>query len=103
MYSNIPTTQLISITAQVCDQHSLPQNIKHELISLSDTVIAQNYFCYQDKTYVQTEGLAKGAPTSSLFSEIYLQHLKTTQIVNILLQHHIVGYFQYVNDILIVS
>jgi hypothetical protein len=102
MYSNIPTTELIYIIAQASDQHSLPQNIKHELISLSDNIIAQNYFCYQDKTYVQTKGLTKEAPTSSLFSEIYLQHLKATQIVNNLLQHHIIGYFQYVDDILIV-
>jgi hypothetical protein len=42
-----------------------------------------------------------GAPTSSLFSEIYLQHLETTLIVDILLQYHIVGYFRYVDDILI--
>jgi hypothetical protein len=61
----------------------------------------QNYFRYQDTIYVQTEGLAMGAPTSSLFSEIYLQHLEGTQIFDILLQHQIVGYFRYVNDILI--
>jgi hypothetical protein len=36
------------------------------------------------------------------FSEIYLQHLEITQIVNILLQHHTVGHFRYVDDILIV-
>jgi hypothetical protein len=101
MYSNIPTTELISIIAQACDKHNLPQNIKHELLSLSNTLIAQNYFRYQDETFVQTEGLAVGAPTASLFSEIYL-HLEITQTANILIQHHIVGYFRYVDDIPIV-
>jgi hypothetical protein len=46
MYSNIPTTELINIIAYACDQHNIPQNIKHELISLSDTLLAQNYFRY---------------------------------------------------------
>jgi hypothetical protein len=43
-----------------------------------------------------------GAPSSSMFSEIFLQHIEVTKIVNILLQYHIVGYFRYVDDILIV-
>jgi hypothetical protein len=37
-----------------------------------------------------------------VFSEIYLQHIENTKIVDILLKHHIIGYFLYVDDILIV-
>jgi hypothetical protein len=101
MYSNIPTTDLIHI-AQDCDQQCLHHNIKQEIVSLSNTVTEQNYFCYQGTTYIQTKGLAMGAPTSSLFSEIYLYHLEITQIVDILLQYRTVGYFQHINDILVV-
>jgi len=43
-----------------------------------------------------------GAPTSSILSEIYLQYLENTEIFDILLKHHIIGYFRYVDDILIV-
>jgi hypothetical protein len=43
-----------------------------------------------------------GTPTSSFFSEIYLQHLAATKIVDILLQYHVVGYFRNVDDILII-
>jgi hypothetical protein len=43
-----------------------------------------------------------GAPKSSVFSEFYLQHLETTNIYNTLLEHNIVGYFRYVDDILII-
>jgi hypothetical protein len=42
-----------------------------------------------------------GASTSSMFSEIYLQHLEATRIFDILTQHQIVGYFHFVDDILI--
>ena len=43
-----------------------------------------------------------GALTSSIFSEIYLQYLENTKIFDILINYRIVGYFRYVDDILIV-
>ena len=43
-----------------------------------------------------------GAPTSSIFSELYLQHLENTVIFEILVRHKIVGYLCYVDDILII-
>jgi hypothetical protein len=42
-----------------------------------------------------------GAPTSSIFSESYVQYLESMKIFDILLQHWIVGYFRYVDNILI--
>ena len=43
-----------------------------------------------------------GAPTSSVLSAIYLQYMEYTEIYSILQQHNIIGYFRYVDDILIV-
>lgn len=43
-----------------------------------------------------------GAPTSCIFSEIYLQFLENTKIYDFLIKHRIIGYFRYVDDILIV-
>jgi hypothetical protein len=43
-----------------------------------------------------------GAPTSSILLEFYLQHLENTKIFNIRCSSKVVGYFRYVNDILIV-
>jgi hypothetical protein len=43
-----------------------------------------------------------GAPTSSILSEIYLQYLESSNIYNLLLDHNIIGYFRYVDDILVV-
>jgi len=62
----------------------------------------QNYFQYKDLQYIQENGLAMGAPTSTIFSEIYLKYLESTKIFDILLKYHTLGYFQYVDDILIV-
>jgi hypothetical protein len=43
-----------------------------------------------------------GAATSSIVSEIYLQYVEHTNIVDILNQHKKLGYFRYVDDFLIV-
>jgi len=43
-----------------------------------------------------------GSPTSFNFSEVFLQHIERTAIFEILVQNHIVGYFRYVDDILII-
>jgi hypothetical protein len=43
-----------------------------------------------------------GTPTSSVFSEIYLQYFENTKILDIPLISHIIGYFRYVDDILII-
>jgi hypothetical protein len=42
-----------------------------------------------------------GAPTSSVFSEIYLQNLENTKLAELLLKHKVEGYFRYVDDILV--
>ena len=43
-----------------------------------------------------------GAPVSSIFSEIYVQYLEHTKIFDILVKHKLVGYFRYVDDILLI-
>ena len=43
-----------------------------------------------------------GAPTSSILSEIHLQYLENTKIFDILKSQQLIGYFRYVDDILII-
>jgi hypothetical protein len=43
-----------------------------------------------------------GAPSSALFSEIYLQHIEHNQILNLLIKHKVISYHRYVDGILIV-
>jgi len=48
------------------------QNTTHELTKLVKTFITQNYFRFHNMTYLKRDGLAMGAPTSSVLSEFYL-------------------------------
>ena len=71
------------------------------ILQITNLFTAQNYFKFRDKTFLQTDGLAMGAPTSSVLSELYLHYLENTTIFDILCKFRILGYFRYVDDILI--
>jgi hypothetical protein len=43
-----------------------------------------------------------GAPSFSILSEIFLQELESTSITEIITNNNILGYFRYVDDVLIV-
>jgi hypothetical protein len=89
----------ISIIDITCQNNYINKTLKHNIIKLSKPIIIQNYFQFLDKTYIQPEGLALGAPTSSIFSELYLQYLENTTIFNLLLDYNIKGYFRYTTNI----
>jgi hypothetical protein len=59
----------------MCKQNDLNIEIKNEIITTCNILTKQNYFQYKDVQYIQEDGLAMGAPTSSIFSAIYLQYL----------------------------
>ena len=102
MYTNIPTQQLPDIITYLCKQNYVNHLTQTEILKLCNTILEQNYFEYQDTFYSQTQGLAMGTPTSSVLSKIFLQYIEHTQIYDIPRQHNIIGYFRYVDDILIV-
>ena len=87
----------------MCDEHDMNDRLKQEIMTISKILIEQNYFQFHDTIYIQNEGLAMGAPTSSVFSEIYLQYIEHTEICDILLKHQVETYFRCVDDILMLS
>jgi hypothetical protein len=92
----------MTILENICENNSVDRETARDIMKIAQVLIKQNYFQYQDTTYVQTEGLAMGAPTSSVFSEIFLQWLENTKIVDLLIKHEIEGCFRFVDDILVV-
>jgi len=102
MYSNVPMDDLVNIIKALRKNHGINDKLKYELINISNTIIKQNYFQFLNTFYLQEKGLAIGSPTSTIFSEIYLEYIENTAIYDILRHNNITGYFQYVDDILIV-
>jgi len=99
-YSNIPNKEMITTLGKLCEIHDIEDITKQDILKITQVIVEQNYFCFQDMIYIQNEGLAMGAPTSSIFSEIYLQDLENAEITEVLSKHKVEGYFRYV-DILI--
>ena len=97
MYTIFPIAELIKIIEVTCKQNDLDKIIK-----MCKVLTKKSYFQYRDSQYLQEQGIARGGPTSSVFSEIYLQYLENTKIFDILINDRIIGYFMYVDDILIV-
>jgi hypothetical protein len=62
-------------------------------------LIKQNYFGFKGKIYTKQKGLAMGAPTTSILSEIFLQFLENTRLYDILQTSKAEGYFIFVDDI----
>ena len=84
MYTNIPIKELLDIIESTCINNGLDPTQRQEILRLTRLIVTQNYFKFQDKTYLQKNSLAMGAPTSSVLSEIYLQFTENTKIIDIL-------------------
>jgi hypothetical protein len=102
MYSNVPTSHLLHIIDLICGQQLIVEKVKNDLKNLAKIVLEQNYFQIKNNFYSQERGLAMRSPTSSIFSEMYLQYKENTEIFDTLIRNNIMGYFRYVDDILVV-
>jgi hypothetical protein len=85
-----------------CKYQSTPREIRKELLRIIKTVLKQNYFNFKNTTYTQPEGLAMGAPKSAIFSELYLQKIEHTDLITILINNNVHGYYRYIDDILLI-
>jgi len=52
--------------------------------------------------FIHIDGLAMGAPSSSIISEIFLQHTEHTHLPRLTQKHKQVNYFRYIDDVLLI-
>ena len=100
-YTNIPIAETQTMFANILKQNLVDPQTQQELMKWYETISKQNYFSYNN-ILIQKEGLAVGAPSSSLIAEIFLQHTKYQQMAELSTKHIIINYFLYVDDILII-
>ena len=72
------------------------------MLNWYEVITKQNYFTNNENIILQEDRLAMGAPSSSIISELFLQHLEQTKLTHIAQKLKIVNYFRYVDDILII-
>jgi hypothetical protein len=102
IYRIIPTKDVRNIINEILNSNNVKEIAKEEILNLLNVILEQNYIQINEQYYLQNEGLAMGAPTSTLLSEVYRQHLQHISIADILNKHKIIDYYRYMDDILIV-
>lgn len=103
MYTNIPIAETIKIIKQKLTANNETSKYIQQITKSIQTILNQNYFEYNNNIYKQTDGLAMGAPTSSIISEIYLQEIDQI-IIKIIKKYDPTGtYYRYVDDTIYIS
>jgi hypothetical protein len=72
------------------------------IITLIDVAVNQNYFKYNNLYSSQQKGLAIGALSSAILSEIFIENLEHNELYRIITKHEVLNYFRYVDDTLII-
>jgi len=70
-----------------------------DLLGMYDFYLSQSYCSYNSVFFQQIYGLTMGCPSPAI---LFLQYFEEGYIVQITINHHFLGYFGYVNDILII-
>ena len=73
MYLKTPVIKTRHILKNIIKFNQLDSHTNKELLTWYNTITKQNYFTNQNKTIIQNDRLAKGAPSSGILSEIFLQ------------------------------
>ena len=72
MYSNIPIAETRNIPNSIMKSNLLDSQTRQELLTWYDTITKQNYFTNKGNIIIQKDGLAMGAPSSGILSEVSL-------------------------------
>jgi hypothetical protein len=102
MYTNIPIKETKLILEDILSHNTVNAQTVNKILNWYDTITQQNYFTNNGNIILQKNGLATGAPSSSIISEIFLQSFKQTKLTLTAGKLKLTNYFRYVDDILIV-
>ena len=98
MYTNIP----IIDTMKLIKENNLTNiEYKEEIIECLRICLQQNYFRFNNKFYIQKEGLPMGSPLSPIIAEIFMNDFENKIIEEFNRNKKINTWIRYVDDILI--
>jgi hypothetical protein len=101
LYVNIPIKETIQITKEMLHINNDTQTT-HQILSLLEIILEQNYFQFKQKINKPKQGVAMGSPISGLIAEIFLQHHEQKHVKQALDKKHVLLYTRYVNDVMVI-
>ena len=102
MYSNIPTDDIEHIIRPICTYQDVSTDLMLEILAITKIFLPQNYYGFIATNYIQPKGLAMCSSSSSVLSELYIQHMEHTKAIHTLTKPGTVAYFRYVEDNLLI-
>ena len=100
LFTSIPIDELLNILDNLLDNSKLSSEQKSDLKKLVQICLQQNYFKFNNKFYMQLDGLPMGSPLSPLLSEIFMDDWERKFIDGKhKFQNNIYFYARYVDDI----
>ena len=99
MYPSIPTEECISLVQDLLYYSDLPDFVTEDLLLLLKSCLKQNFFKFNNTTYIQGPFLQMGGVLAPLLAEIFISNIEKTLISkNIIFNKDILLYFRYVDD-----
>jgi hypothetical protein len=102
MYSNIPISDTRKILEDTTRNKLVDPYIRQELLSWFDTITTQNYFLQNNNIVFEKEAPAMGPPSSSIVSELFLQHAENSHLPMLAQKQYLLKYFRYIDEILLI-
>jgi len=82
--------------------HTTTKKTTHQIITLLNTILRQNYFSFLGQIYQPDKGVSMGSPISGTMAEIFLQQLENSIIKHLIDTRILSFYTRYVDDILLI-
>jgi len=79
LYVNIPIQETLDITEAQLNAH-YDQKATHQIVTLLNTILRQNYLSFHGQIYQPDKGVAMGSPISGTMAKIFLQQLENSSI-----------------------
>ena len=105
LFTNVPVNETLEILRNSLEQNNtFKVDEIDEIINLLRLILAQKYFIFNGKYYIQNKGLAMGSPLSGFLADLYLNRYENKYIFSNdnRCNMNIIHYARYVDDTFII-
>ncbi len=100
LYPSIPLEEAYIIVKQYISTNH--KDIANVLSKFLKWILFNNRFNYQNKTYIQLDGVATGSPVAPSVANLFMAHIETKLVSEWATKKHVLLYKRYIDDIIMV-
>lgn len=100
LFPSIPPAEVLILVEKLLISNNVNYIVKQDILDLLTICLDQNYFEFNNKIYICSEGLIMGNPLSPILAEIFMNNLEEI-ISNSPMFKNCLYWYRYVDDILV--